>query len=130
MEEETDYKRNEHCNLGHNMTNFIKINRAKQDSFDLDEIDDEWDENCIEIEEINDKDKGYVSCEEKDKIFLTETDSPEVSCIIIEPTEIFLQMSSQKDLVHHENKNTFSEYPIRNLIRYKPLFCHNLMLLI
>ena len=44
MEEETDYKRNEHRNLGHNMTNFIKINRAKQDSFDLDEIDDEWDE--------------------------------------------------------------------------------------
>ena len=87
MEEESDYKRHEPCNLGQNMANFIKINRAKQDSFDIEEIDDEWDENCIEIEEINDKDKGYVSCEEKDKIFLTETDSPKESCIIIEPKE-------------------------------------------
>ena len=119
MEEESDFKRHEQCNLGQNMANFIKINRAKQDSFDFEEIDDEWDENCIEIEEINDKDKGYVSCEEKDKIFLTETDSPKESCIIIEPKEKKSQKSSPKDLVHHESNNTFSEYPIRNLIRYK-----------
>lgn len=123
MEEQTDCRRNEYSNLGHNMTNFIKINRAKQDSFDLDEIDDEWDENCIEIEEINDKDKGYVSCEEKDQIFLTETESPEESCIIIEPTEEKMHMLCQKNLYPHEkNSSTFSEYPIRNLIRYQHLF--------
>ena len=123
MEEESNYKRHEHCNLGQNMANFIKINQPKQDSFEFEEIDDEWDENCIEIEEINDKDKGYVSCEEKDNIFLTETDSPKESCIIIEPTEKYSNMSSQKDPIHHENNNTFSEYPIKNLIRYKLSFC-------
>lgn len=52
----------------------------------MEEVDDEWD-NCIEIEEINDKDKEYVSCEEKDKIFLTERDSPEDTCLVIEPIE-------------------------------------------
>ena len=113
MEDESN-KQSQHCKLGQNMANFIKINRAKQDSFEMEEIDDDQNESCIEIEEINDKDKGYVSCEEKDKIFLTETDS----CIIIEPKEIRLQMSPQRDQFHHEESNTFSEYPIKNLIRY------------
>ena len=108
-------KRDKNLNLGQNMENFIKINRARQDSFDMEEVDDEWDENCIEIEEINDKDKGYVSCEEKDKIFLTERESPEDTCIIIEPKEN-VYMSYPKDQYHLEN-NTFSEYPIKNLIR-------------
>ena len=121
MQDKSDYKRNENLNLGQRMENFIKINRAKQDSFDMEEVDDEWDENCIEIEEINDKDKGYVSCEEKDNIFLTERDSPEDTCIVNEPIESNVYMSSPKDQYHVEN-NTFSEYPIKNLIRYKAFF--------
>ena len=121
MQDKSDYKRNENFNLGQSMENFIKINRAKEDSFDMEEVDDEWDENCIKIEEINDKDKGYVSFEEIDKIFLTERDSPEDTCIVNEPIESNVYMSSPKDQYHLEN-NTFSEYPIKNLIRYKSGF--------
>ena len=60
----------------------IKINHAQtqeEESFDMEELDEEWDENQekgLEIEDISGKegnDTGYVSCEEKEKIFLTES---------------------------------------------------------
>ena len=36
----------------------------------MEDLDEEWDENCAEMKELNNtwSDTGYVSCEEKDQI--------------------------------------------------------------
>ena len=108
--------------LSQNMIRMIKINQAKQESFEMEELDQEWDENCVEIEELSatdnngDADKGYVSCEEKDKIFLTETPTEhEEPCIVSFP-EADLEEDSQST-INVQCQNQFSEYPIKNLIR-------------
>ena len=54
----------------------IDKKHVKQNSFDLEELNDEWDEN-LEMSEVceneNAVDKGYVSCEEKERIFSQPT---------------------------------------------------------
>ena len=106
------------------MMRMIKINQAKQESFDMEELDDEWDENCVEIEELlvndnnGDTDKGYVSCEEKDKIFLTETPTEQEQPCIVSFPEADLEDECQSTRnVQCQQQNQFSEYPIKNLIR-------------
>ena len=59
----------------------------------MEEVDEEWDENdCEELKDVSDT--GYVSCEERDQIFLT------------------------KPRILKKSMKPSSEYPIKNLIRY------------
>ena len=106
------------------MMRMIKINQAKQESFEMDELKDEWDENCVEIEEMSvsgqnitsDTDKGYASCEEKEKIFLTETPTePEQECIISYPDPV--ENCQRTRNIQCPKLSQISEYPIKNLIR-------------
>ena len=61
----------------------------------MEEVDEEWDENdCEELKDPHVSDTGYVSCEERDQIFLT------------------------KPRILKKSMKPSSEYPIKNLIRY------------
>ena len=102
----------------------IDKKHVKQNSFDLEELNDEWDEN-LEMREVceneNAVDKGYVSCEEKERIFLTETPTTMGdNCTIMEPeTE---NKSHGKEKIFENDKRDqscahVSQYPIKNLIR-------------
>jgi len=122
----------------------IKINhaQAQQESFDMEELDEEWDEtqeNGLEIEDISAKggnDTGYVSCEEKEKIFLTESPEIEEEYSISYPdcnekkhkkTETYMPSHQNESKFHYQKEedesihNTgsihFSQYPIKNLLR-------------
>lgn len=84
----------------------------QEDSLDSEDLDEEWDENCAEMKELNNtwSDTGYVSCEEKDQIFLTESSALEYD----EPIH--------SEIKEHEDQSgrglrAFSEYPIKNLVR-------------
>jgi len=72
----------------------IIINTVKDDSIEMEEVDEEWDENdCEELKDPHVSDTGYVSCEERDQIFLT------------------------KPRILKKSMKPSSEYPIKNLIR-------------
>ena len=99
---------------------------VKQNSFDLEELNDEWDEN-LEMSDLceneNAVDKGYVSCEEKERIFLTETPiTMGDNCIIMEPETENISHGKEK-IFENDNRDQScahaSQYPIKNLIRYK-----------
>jgi len=103
-------------NINDNMMKHIKIqveNQNHPENFD----DDEWNENCVEIEEISSSDDdiedeqntpGEVSCEEKKSIFITEAQT-EPAYKISQPTE-------------HDFKKVdtpfVEEYPIQNLRKF------------
>jgi len=122
----------------------IKINHAQtqeEESFDMEELDEEWDENQekgLEIEDISGNegnDTGYVSCEEKEKIFMTESPSIEEEYSISYPdcNERHYQnyenpmqtyhdktksQNQYEGKVFHKNGSFhFSQYPIKNLLR-------------
>ena len=115
MKDDPVPSRNENSNLCQKRMQYIKKNHEKQRSGMKDE-DDELNKNFVEIEKINDK--GYVSCEEKERYFTTETVFPTKNCIVPEPYQTELQQkTSMKD--HQDQDNIFySKYPIKNLIRY------------
>jgi len=126
--ENEGYDRASENNLSPNMIRMIKINQAKQESFEMDELKDEWDENCVKIEEMSvsgqnitsDTDKGYASCEEKEKIFLTETPTePEQECIISYPDPV--ENCQRTRNIQCPKQSQISEYPIKNLIRHQNL---------
>ena len=103
---------NESENVTNNMMKHIKIQ--------VEHPEDEWDDNCVEIEEIssseedtenemhNDGSDAVVSCEEKESIFITEAD-PIPTYNISYPSE-------------HDFKKIDTpfqeEYPIQNLRRF------------
>jgi len=103
-------------NINENMMKHIKIQVEKQNN--VENFDDaEWDENCVEIEEISSSDEDIVdekntpeevSCEQKKSIFITEA-TPEPSYSITQPTE---QEFKKVDTPFHE------EYPIQNMRKF------------
>ena len=104
--------------------NQVDKKHVKQNSFDLEELNDEWDEN-LEMSEVceneNAVDKGYVSCEEKERIFLTETPiTMGDKCIIMEPETENISHGKEK-IFENDNRDQncahASQYPIKNLIR-------------
>ena len=109
----------------------IDKKHVKQNSFDLEELNDEWDESLEVCENENAVDKGYVSCEEKEGIFLTETPTTmgEKCIIMLEPETENKSHGKEKIFENDQSCAHASQYPIKNLIRYKtslPYFGVNL----
>ena len=102
----------------------IDKKHVKQNSFDLEELNDEWDESLEVCENENAVDKGYVSCEEKERIFLTETPiTMGDNCTIMLEPETENKSHGKEKIFENDNRDQscahVSQYPIKNLIRYK-----------
>ena len=103
-------------NITKNMMKHITIQVQNQNNPENLE-DSEWDENCVEIEEMSSSEEDItedkntpelVSCEQKKSIFITEA-TPEPSYSISQPSE---QEFKKVDTPFHE------EYPIQNMRKF------------
>jgi len=103
-------------NITKNMMKHITIQVQNQNNPEKLE-DSEWDENCVEIEEMSSSEEDItedkntpeqVSCEQKKSIFITEA-TPEPSYSISQPSE---QEFKKVDTPFHE------EYPIQNMRKF------------